>query len=334
MNALVSIIVPVYGTEKFLPKCMDRLMAQTYSFLEILLVEDGSPDTCGELCDRYTTQDSRVRVIHKPNGGVSSARNAGLAQASGTYIAFVDSDDLPHLDLIEHLLGLLHMHPDCHVAAVGHRRVRPDGSYIAATSGPVQEFQGEECLLHVLKDYTNLHSPWGKLYYRADLTALGLTFDEEIAISEDFLFNYLLALAYSAVCLDPTPHYDYVIHEGSAMSDLRRGKASTPYHKKNKSKMTAMVRAVEASANQSYRVRSYVEGLTSQTCALQYFLWQRSPASDPDDGKEILSCLRRYAPSAWKTSPLRSYARALISITCVCPRAAGRIWTFLLARKG
>ena len=90
---LVSIIIPVYKVEKFLDECVKSVVAQTYRNLEILLVDDGSPDDCPAMCDAWATRDPRVRVIHKPNGGLSDARNAGIAQATGSYIYFADSDD-------------------------------------------------------------------------------------------------------------------------------------------------------------------------------------------------------------------------------------------------
>ncbi len=93
MNPLVSIIIPVYRTEDYLEKCVDSIIHQTYRNLEIILIDDGSPDKCGEICDRYALSDKRVRVIHKENGGLSSARNAGMDVCKGDYIAFVDSDD-------------------------------------------------------------------------------------------------------------------------------------------------------------------------------------------------------------------------------------------------
>ncbi len=90
---LISVIVPVYKVEDYLPRCVQSLLAQTYPNLEIYLVDDGSPDRCGILCDEFAAADSRIRVIHKENGGLSSARNAGIDVAQGEYLGFVDSDD-------------------------------------------------------------------------------------------------------------------------------------------------------------------------------------------------------------------------------------------------
>ncbi|KAF3371822.1 glycosyl transferase family 2, partial [Enterococcus faecium] len=89
----ISIIVPVYKVEKYLRKCVDSILAQTFTDFEVILVDDGSPDNSGKICDEYAEKDNRVRVIHKENGGLSSARNAGIDVARGKYLGFVDSDD-------------------------------------------------------------------------------------------------------------------------------------------------------------------------------------------------------------------------------------------------
>ena len=104
MIDLISVIVPVYNVEPYLRKCVDSILAQSYSNLEVILVDDGSPDGCGAICDEYAAKDARVRVIHKPNGGVSDARNAGLDIMTGDYVAFVDSDDWVEADMYRTLL--------------------------------------------------------------------------------------------------------------------------------------------------------------------------------------------------------------------------------------
>lgn len=103
MEALVSVIVPVYKVEPYLDRCVSSIVSQTYRNLEILLVDDGSPDRCGQMCDDWALKDSRIKVIHKPNGGLSDARNAGIRASKGEYIAFVDSDDYLSCEMIEKL---------------------------------------------------------------------------------------------------------------------------------------------------------------------------------------------------------------------------------------
>ena len=100
----ISVIVPVYNVEKYLSKCIDSILSQTYKNLEIILVDDGSPDSSPKICDKYKERDNRIKVIHKKNGGLASARNAGMDIATGKYIGFVDSDDMIAEDMYEVLL--------------------------------------------------------------------------------------------------------------------------------------------------------------------------------------------------------------------------------------
>ena len=104
---LISIVIPVYKVEKYLEKCVESVINQTYKNLEILLVNDGSPDNCPKICDEYAQKDNRIKVIHKENGGLSDARNAGIDVAAGKYIAFVDSDDYVSNDYIEYMYNLI-----------------------------------------------------------------------------------------------------------------------------------------------------------------------------------------------------------------------------------
>lgn len=108
-NELISVIVPVYNVEKYLCKCVDSILAQTYTNLEIILVDDGSPDNCPAICDEYAEKDSRIKVIHKENGGLSSARNAGTEIALGEYITYIDSDDYVDEMFIEVLVNGLNV---------------------------------------------------------------------------------------------------------------------------------------------------------------------------------------------------------------------------------
>lgn len=104
-SPLVSVIIPVYKVEAYLDRCVSSVLNQTYKNIEIILVDDGSPDNCGVMCDNYQDKDNRIKVVHKVNGGLSSARNAGISIAKGDYLSFVDSDDWISLDMIEHMVS-------------------------------------------------------------------------------------------------------------------------------------------------------------------------------------------------------------------------------------
>ena len=106
MSQLISVIVPIYNVEKYICKCVDSLINQTYKNLEIILVDDGSPDNCPQICDEYSEKDNRIKVVHKKNGGLSVARNAGMKMATGEYISFIDSDDYVSYDFIETLYNV------------------------------------------------------------------------------------------------------------------------------------------------------------------------------------------------------------------------------------
>ena len=117
----VSIIVPVYKVEKYLRKCIDSIINQTLKDIEIILVDDGSPDNCGKICDEYAAKDTRIKVIHKENGGLSSARNAGMEVAEGEYIGFVDSDDWIETDYVGELLFcLIQSESDMAICSIRH----------------------------------------------------------------------------------------------------------------------------------------------------------------------------------------------------------------------
>lgn len=107
MNPMISVIVPIYNVEKYLARCVDSIVNQTYKNLEIILVDDGSPDRCPQMCDDYAEKDSRIKVVHKKNGGLSDARNEGMAVATGEYISFIDSDDYVSDDFFECLLDVM-----------------------------------------------------------------------------------------------------------------------------------------------------------------------------------------------------------------------------------
>ena len=122
MEDLISVIVPIYNVEKYINRCIDSIIEQTYTNLEIILVDDGSTDNSGSICDEYAKKDNRIKVIHKENGGVSSARNVGLDTAIGQYITFVDSDDYIEKKYCEILLKTLKKQKaDC--VACGYNRI-------------------------------------------------------------------------------------------------------------------------------------------------------------------------------------------------------------------
>ena len=165
-SPLISIVVPVYKVEPYLEKCVNSILAQTYTNLEIILVDDGSPDRCGEICDQLQQKDPRVVVIHKSNGGLSSARNAGIEIARGEYIGFVDSDDSIEPDMYEKLYQAIQC-DDTKLAVCAVNYVYEDGKILNKPGlGRNAIFNFPEAMIEM-----NLHrlfdmATWSKLYHR------------------------------------------------------------------------------------------------------------------------------------------------------------------------
>lgn len=136
MNELISVVVPIYNVEKYLERSVGALIGQTYENLEIILVDDGSKDSSGAMCDAFAKKDSRIKVIHKENGGSSSARNLGIEAATGDYIGFCDSDDYPEPDLYENLLKVMQEKEDAVIAQAMSSNYTEDGTMV---QGPFKD---------------------------------------------------------------------------------------------------------------------------------------------------------------------------------------------------
>lgn len=204
---LVSIIVPIYKVpEQYLRKCIESIMAQTLKEIEILLVDDGSPDNCGEICDSYVQKDFRIKVLHKENGGVCSARNAGLEMANGMYVSFLDGDDWIENDTLEYALSKL-IETSSDMVSWNHYYNKEENFdlSIPRTAMPQNEIiydekDIQERLIYdfitpeydVRKYNTNLgavRGVWGKIYKLEIIKRNHLRFDLQLKIGEDACFN-------------------------------------------------------------------------------------------------------------------------------------------------
>ncbi len=212
----VSIIVPIYKVEKELPKCIKSIQSQSYPYLEILLIDDASPDRCPLICDEFALCDNRIKVIHKPNGGLSDARNAGIEASTGKYIAFVDSDDFLHPDFILTLLSLCKTN-NTPIAAVGYTRYFNKGLQIA----PVDNKSNIVSSVDAIRDlFLGKHSidvmAWNKLY-RADLFADDIRFPVGL-IHEDVATTYRLLHRAKSISYVGLPYYFYRQRKGSIVN--------------------------------------------------------------------------------------------------------------------
>ena len=216
----ISVIVPIYNVEKYLPRCIDSILSQTFTDFELILVDDGSPDNCGEICDEYASRDSRIRVIHKENGGVSSARNAGLKDSVGKWISFVDSDDWLHPQYLELLILLAEKN---HAVAAAVDSVKTDTEIIP------EPVNFEEILPKIvpcnqsLSGWSNRFYVWGKLFDKSILN--GHLFDETISYGEDAIFILqVLGSTGGAIAIADAKLYYYYRRSDSLTSGDRSSK--------------------------------------------------------------------------------------------------------------
>lgn len=206
MKPVVSIIVPVYNMEARLARCVESLLAQDHSQLEILLVDDGSTDGSGSLCDAFARLDSRVTVLHQSNGGLSAARNAGMQLASGEYISFVDSDDWVESEFISGLVGSI-SGSDLAVCGVKIDYAHPASSH--EVKPLVRDRVTLAASICALDEVGLLNYVWNKLYRRDIISRAGLRFQLDGAPGEDLLFNcaYLRHVSDIAILRRSLYHY-------------------------------------------------------------------------------------------------------------------------------
>lgn len=215
-SALVSIIVPAYNVERYLKDCADSLLRQTYTNIEIVIVNDGSTDGTRRVADSIRKQDSRVRVVHTPNMGVSCARNTGLEVARGDLICFVDGDDTIFSNSIELMVTVLQKYC-ADVATFKLQLVKSTSSQeMVARAGRYElAVSGNEALEKLLFGRDILNSPCAKLYTKKLLN--GLLFFDKLAYGEDMLFNFHALQRANNVVITDTIVYDYLQRAGSAM---------------------------------------------------------------------------------------------------------------------
>lgn len=165
---LISVIVPAYNVEKFIGKCIDSILRQSFKDFEVLLIDDGAKDSTPEICDACAKKDSRIRVYHKENGGLSDARNYGIDRMQGKYVTFIDSDDYVDSGYFEYLYGLITQEEDIQIAICGKKSVREDENASPDPETFHEIITGERAVQKMLCGHGSGHSAWGKLY-SADL---------------------------------------------------------------------------------------------------------------------------------------------------------------------
>ena len=214
MEDLVSVIVPVYNVEKYLNKCIDSIISQTYKNLEIILVDDGSPDNSGAICDEYAKKDTRIRVIHKENGGVSSARNVGIEISNGNWISFIDSDDWIEEDYFEIMLNEAKKE-NADIVFCGYNRIWKNKVETINGFEDNKSFNSKEYLINALTPQTGIGFCHMKIIKRNSIGQI--RFNNELVVGEDALFNVEISKNIEKAFFCKKALYNYRNNESSVV---------------------------------------------------------------------------------------------------------------------
>lgn len=219
MDSLISIIVPIYKVEKYLPRCIESILSQTYRNIEIILVDDGSPDSCPKICDVYAEKDSRIQVIHKKNGGLSDARNAGIEVAKGEFLCFVDSDDYIQSTMIECLVTAIER-TGAKLAIANVKTVDEQGKRIySVEQSPIRNgvLTAEELLPKLYQGLGWYYIvAWNKLYHHSLFEKIRFPIGK---IREDeYIIAQIVWDAQTIVCVDNEEYIYTFQRKGSIMA--------------------------------------------------------------------------------------------------------------------
>lgn len=214
----ISVIIPVYNVEHYLPKCIESVINQTYEWLEIILINDGSTDSCGLICDKYALEDPRILVINKVNGGQSSARNVGLDSATGFYIAFLDSDDWIDPGMYQTLVDLLEKY-DADISSCGLKEIYHYTKYVESSSGAITIYDRIGAINSLVESTKSVRfEVWNKIYKREIIGNLRF---KEKQIFEEVYFHQKIFLKLKSLVFVDLPFYNYLkVRQGNTNSSF------------------------------------------------------------------------------------------------------------------
>lgn len=324
MDNKISIIVPAYNIETYLARTLDSILAQTYRNLEVIVVNDGSKDGTGAVLDRFAALDPRIRAIHKENGGVTSARLRGLAEATGEWIGFVDGDDLVEPDMYERLLeNALKYGAD--ISHCGYRMVFPSRVDYYHNTGKLVEQDHDAGLRDLICGSFVEPALWNKLYRRALFAGLAEKMDFSIKINEDVLMNYWLFKASRKSVYEDFCPYHYVLRPGSAAtSKLNEHKLRDPMK---------VTKAIFDDADEMLRPTALTR-LARQLIGGASMDAKEQPQLVKPYRGECRRELRQRLFSILRCSAVGSKLKLMALITSLCPWGYGLVHTIYAKARG
>ena len=322
---LISVIMPVYKTEEsHLRKAIESVINQSYRKLEIVLVDDGSPDQCGAICDAYAGTDNRIRVIHKKNGGVSSARNCGLETVTGDYIFFVDSDDTLKGNAIEVLFAIVQKtNADIVICSCKHVKEKNDDN--AIYDGAYQCLKTVESAEAIKNLSYNIHvfdeleptAVWGKLYKKSAVQ--NLRFNEKMNVGEDFVFNYFAICKAKVVTYCNLKLYNYNFVETSLMNNKI-------YSPKLMRSFEELVKFAESQKNSEYFDEVIVRSVN-----VAFTIYLKTPEKQSIEKNEIEEYIVKYRSSVLTNTKTNLKIRVALVLSTISFKLVR--WVFFKTKK-
>lgn len=322
---LISVIMPVYKTEEsHLRKAIESVINQSYRKLEIVLVDDGSPDQCGAICDAYAGTDNRIRVIHKKNGGVSSARNCGLETVTGDYIFFVDSDDTLKGNAIEVLFAIVQKtNADIVICSCKHVKEKNDDN--AIYDGAYQCLKTVESAEAIKNLSYNIHvfdeleptAVWGKLYKKSAVQ--NLRFNEKMNVGEDFVFNYFVICKAKVVTYCNLKLYNYNFVETSLMNNKI-------YSPKLMRSFEELVKFAESQKNSEYFDEVIVRSVN-----VAFTIYLKTPEKQSIEKNEIEEYIVKYRSSVLTNTKTNLKIRVALVLSTISFKLVR--WVFFKTKK-
>ena len=322
---LISVIMPVYKTEEsHLRKAIESVINQSYRKLEIVLVDDGSPDQCGAICDAYAGTDNRIRVIHKKNGGVSSARNCGLETVTGDYIFFVDSDDTLKGNAIEVLFAIVQKtNADIVICSCKHVKEKNDDH--AIYDGAYQCLKTVESAEAIKNLSYNIHvfdeleptAVWGKLYKKSAVQ--NLRFNEKMNVGEDFVFNYFAICKAKVVTYCNLKLYNYNFVETSLMNNKI-------YSPKLMRSFEELVKFAESQKNSEYFDEVIVRSVN-----VAFTIYLKTPEKQSIEKNEIEEYIVKYRSSVLTNTKTNLKIRVALVLSTISFKLVR--WVFFKTKK-
>lgn len=321
----ISVIMPVYKTEEsHLRKAIESVINQSYRKLEIVLVDDGSPDQCGAICDAYAGTDNRIRVIHKKNGGVSSARNCGLETVTGDYIFFVDSDDTLKGNAIEVLFAIVQKtNADIVICSCKHVKEKNDDN--AIYDGAYQCLKTVESAEAIKNLSYNIHvfdeleptAVWGKLYKKSAVQ--NLRFNEKMNVGEDFVFNYFAICKAKVVTYCNLKLYNYNFVETSLMNNKI-------YSPKLMRSFEELVKFAESQKNSEYFDEVIVRSVN-----VAFTIYLKTPEKQSIEKNEIEEYIVKYRSSVLTNTKTNLKIRVALVLSTISFKLVR--WVFFKTKK-